>query len=63
MINKLMYIAAFIPAWGFYWIGHFISKLPQHKLTYVLNIYNSAMQASLFFSDWGNIKVWLDADE
>ena len=68
MKEKVKYIAAYIPAWVCYWIGHAVSRVMEKvdKYEFAVNIlypiYNKFMGWSLFFSDWGNVGVWLDAE-
>jgi len=60
MTNRLKYFLSYIPAWGFFWLGDTIGKLISYNMEYLFPIYKSSMNMSLFFSDWGNIGVWLD---
>lgn len=64
MTEKMKYIAAYVPAWGCYYVGAIISKIMHTRLTeWLFPIYSVATQWSLFFSDWGKVGVWLDIDE
>lgn len=64
MTEKMKYIAAFVPAWGFYYVGDITSKIMNKWGTeWLFPVYSVTMQWSLFFSDWGNVRVWLDAGE
>jgi len=53
---------AYIPAWGFYWLGDLVSK-PIHwsdKMDFLYPVYSILMNWSLFFNDWGGLDIWVD---
>ena len=58
-------VAAYIPAWGFYWCGDIISRVMRLHLIleFLFPLYSLFMGWSLFFNDWGELDVWLDANE
>ena len=61
MTEKIKYVAAYIPAWSFYLAGDIISRIINIKVfEWLFPLYSMLMDWSLFFSDWGNIGVWLD---
>ena len=58
-------VIAYIPAWGFYWLGHLVSK-PMHwsqKFEILFPIYSHLMNWSVFFNDWADLNVWIDSKE
>jgi len=58
-------IAAYLPAWGFFWLGHLISLLMNWSdhFVFLYPVYSTLMCWSLFFNDWGKLNVWLDKNE
>lgn len=56
-------VVAYIPAWGFYWLGDLVAKSLHYKMEFLFPLYSILMTWSLFFNDWGGLDVWLDSDE
>jgi len=54
-------IAAYMPAWGFYWLGDLVSKLLPYKMEFLFPLYSIFMNWSLFFNDWGGLDVWVES--
>lgn len=58
-------VIAYIPAWGFYWLGHIVSKIMHwsNKMEWLFPLYSLFMVWSLFFNDWASLDVWLESNE
>jgi len=56
-------VVAYIPAWGFYWLGHWTSLLMHwsKKMELFFPLYSLLMGWSVFFNDWGGLDVWIDS--
>ena len=57
---------AYIPTWGFYWLGDLVSKpLHYHDIFVPIfhPLYNSFMGWSLFFNDWGGLDCWIEHEQ
>jgi len=52
-------IIGFLPCWGCFWLGHWISLLFEvFEWGWLYSIYNGLMLWSLNINDWAGLDVW-----
>lgn len=58
-------ILAYLPAWGFFWLGHGVSLIIgwSEHMEWLYPTYSLFMGWSVFFNDWGGLDVWVDSVE
>ena len=62
-MNRIKKYTAYIPTWGFYWLGHWTSLLMHLGMEFLFPLYSLFMNWSLFFNDWGDLDCWLDSTD
>jgi len=61
MQKRIKKIVAYVPAWGFFWLGHWTSLVINMGVEWIFPVYSTLMSWSLFFNDWGGLDVWVDS--